>query len=99
MLTARRLPGIRIDVAPPESAQALPRMDVAVLVGFASTGPLHLPVPIESVAQYAAVFGADAPLAWDAIRGEPTSIFPYRQESAGWSGKMDVFSLTMDFVF
>jgi hypothetical protein len=36
---------------------------------------------------------------WDAIRGEPTSIFPYRQESAGWSGKMDVFSLTMDFVF
>ena len=36
---------------------------------------------------------------WDGIRGEPTSIFPYRQESAGWSGKMDVFSLTMDFVF
>lgn len=36
---------------------------------------------------------------WDAIRGEPTSIFPYRRESAAWSGKMDVFSLTMDFVF
>lgn len=36
---------------------------------------------------------------WDGIRGEPTSIFPYRQERAGWSGKMDVFSLTMDFVF
>ena len=36
---------------------------------------------------------------WDGIRGEPTSIFPYRQETAGWSGKMDVFSLTMDFVF
>ncbi len=45
-------------------------MDVAVFVGFASTGPLHLPVAVESVAQYAAVFGADAPLAWDEQRGE-----------------------------
>jgi Phage tail sheath C-terminal domain len=67
---ARRLPGIRVDVAPPPAVEALPRMDVAVFVGFASTGPLHLPVPVESVAQYAAVFGPDAPLAWDALRGE-----------------------------
>lgn len=66
----RRLPGIRIEVAPPPADQALPRMDVAVLVGFASTGPLHLPVAVESVGQFAAVFGADAPLAWDAVRGE-----------------------------
>ena len=70
MFAPRRLPGIQIDVAPPQAVEALPRMDVAVLVGFAATGPLHLPVPIESVSQYAAVFGADAPLAWDAIRGE-----------------------------
>ncbi|MFS8979346.1 hypothetical protein PO002_33515 [Cupriavidus necator] len=69
-LLTRRLPGIRVDVAPPPAVQALPRMDVAVFVGFASTGPLHLPVAIESVAQYAAVFGPDAPLAWDARRGE-----------------------------
>ncbi|UXH79160.1 phage tail sheath C-terminal domain-containing protein [Roseateles amylovorans] len=68
--TTRRLPGIRVDVAPPPAVEALPRMDVAVFVGFASTGPLHLPVAIESVAQYAAVFGPDAPLAWDAQRGE-----------------------------
>ncbi|WP_457353986.1 phage tail sheath C-terminal domain-containing protein [Roseateles sp. P5_D6] len=67
---ARRLPGIRVDVAPPPAVDALPRMDVAVFVGFASTGPLHLPVAIESAAQYAAVFGPDAPLAWDAQRGE-----------------------------
>lgn len=66
----RRLPGVRIEVAPPPAEQALPRMDVAVLVGFASTGPLHLPVAVESVGQFAAVFGADAPLAWDAVRGE-----------------------------
>lgn len=37
---------------------------------------------------------------WDAIRGDSTSIFPYRQDNrARWSGDMDVFSLTMDFVF
>ena len=70
MLAPRRLPGIQIDVTPPQAVQALPRMDVAVLVGFASTGPLHRPVAIESLGQYSAVFGADAPLAWDAIRGE-----------------------------
>lgn len=66
----RRLPGIQVDVAPPPAAEALPRMDVAVFVGFASTGPLHLPVAIESPSQYATVFGADARLAWDARRGE-----------------------------
>lgn len=36
---------------------------------------------------------------WDGIRGDASSIFPYRHEMAGWGGKMDVFSLTMDFVF
>lgn len=71
MVTAtRRLPGVRVDVAPPPAAEALPRMDVAVLVGFAATGPLHVPVVIGSVVQYHAVFGRDVPLAWDAERGE-----------------------------
>jgi hypothetical protein len=69
-VAVRRLPGIEIDVAPHAAAEALPRMDVAVLVGFASSGPLHLPVVVGSVAQYAAVFGPDAPLAWDEARGE-----------------------------
>lgn len=70
MLAARRLPGVRIDVAPAPPAEALPRMDVAVLIGFASTGPLHVPVAVESVIQYSAIFGKDAPLAWDATRGQ-----------------------------
>ncbi|MGJ7900927.1 hypothetical protein [Lysobacter sp. 1R34A] len=70
MANARRLPGIQVDVAPPLAAEALPRLDVAVFVGFASTGPLHLPVALESAAQYATAFGADAPLAWDERRGE-----------------------------
>lgn len=70
MLATRRLPGIRVDVAPPPVAEALPRMDVAVFAGFAATGPLHVPVLITSVPHYTAVFGGDAPLAWDAQRGE-----------------------------
>lgn len=37
---------------------------------------------------------------WDMIRGDSTSIFPYRQDQRSlWDGKMDVYSLTMDFVF
>lgn len=68
-LVARRLPGIHVDVAPP-SVEVLPRMDVAVFVGFASTGPLHVPVAIESLSQFSSVFGPDAPLAWDEARGE-----------------------------
>jgi hypothetical protein len=67
---ARRLPGIDVGVTPPLAAEALPRMDVAVFVGFASTGPVHTPVAIESIARFTDVFGADAPLAWDDVRGE-----------------------------
>lgn len=70
MLAPRRLPGLRVDVAAPLAVEALPRMDVAVFAGFASTGPIHVPVAIESVMQYAHVFGPDAPLAWDLERGE-----------------------------
>ena len=70
VLAPRRLPGLRVDVAAQPAVEALPRMDIAVFVGFASTGPLHLPVAIESATQYAEVFGPDAPLAWDVGRGE-----------------------------
>lgn len=72
---SRRLPGIDVGVAPPPAVEALPRMDVAVFVGFASTGPVHTPVVVESVAQFAAVFGADAPLAWDQARGRRVSAY------------------------
>jgi hypothetical protein len=68
--TTRRLPGFRFEAQSPPLDEVLPRMDVAVFVGFAASGPLHLPVAIEDAAQFAALFGADAPLAWDARRGE-----------------------------
>jgi hypothetical protein len=68
--TTRRLPGLRFEAQPPPLAEKLPRMDVAAFVGFAASGPLHLPVAVEDPAQFEAIFGADAPLAWDRARGE-----------------------------
>ena len=65
-LRPRRLPGIAFETRAPAPEEVLPRMDVAALVGFAASGPVGVPVPVEDAAQFAAVFGADAPLAWDA---------------------------------
>jgi hypothetical protein len=69
--TSRRLAGFRFETSPPPTDDTLPRMDVAVFVGFAASGPLHTPVAVESAVRFADVFGADAPLAWDPVRGEP----------------------------
>lgn len=68
--TTRRLPGFRFEAKTPPLAEALPRMDVAVFVGFAASGPVNQPVAVEDAAQFAAVFGEDAPLVWDRQRGE-----------------------------
>lgn len=67
--TRRRLPGLRFEAQSPPPADSLPRMDVAVFVGFAASGPIDQPVVVEDSAQFAAIFGEDAPLAWDAERG------------------------------
>ena len=66
----RRLPGFRFETQAPPLPEVLPRMDIAVFVGFAASGPLHTPVAVESEPQFAAIFGQDAPLAWDVDRGE-----------------------------
>ncbi len=66
----RRLPGFRFETQAPPLPEVLPRMDIAVFVGFAASGPLQTPVAIESEPQFAAIFGEDAPLAWDVERGE-----------------------------
>ncbi len=72
---SRRLPGFRFEPQPPPLADKLPRMDVAVFVGFAAAGPLHLPVVVEDAAQFEAIFGGDAPLAWDRSRGEQVKAY------------------------
>lgn len=61
-----RQPGIYFHTAAPEPVSDLPRMDVAAFVGFASNGPLHVPVLIESLQQFHDIFGDDLVLAWDA---------------------------------
>ena len=65
-----RLPGISFAVVPPSPPQALPRMDIAGFVGFATSGPIGVPVAVQDSTQFAAVFGADAPIAWDPVLGE-----------------------------
>jgi hypothetical protein len=51
--------GIRFEVQTPPLPSALPRMDVAAFVGFAASGPVDVPVPVESIAEYEEVFGGD----------------------------------------
>src|ERR1044072_6384414 len=66
----RRLPGFRFETQAPPLPEVLPRMDIAVFVGFAASGTLQTPVAVESEPQFTAIFGDDAPLAWDLARGE-----------------------------
>lgn len=71
--TAARLPGITFEVIPPPPAEVLPRMDIAGFVGFAASGPVGVPVAVQDATQFATEFGADAPIAWDPVHGEPAS--------------------------
>jgi hypothetical protein len=59
-----RLPGVDCDPALPAADQPL-RLDVAAFVGFAQLGPLDLPVAVEDINQFAAVFGGELVLAAD----------------------------------
>ncbi|MDD2897498.1 MAG: hypothetical protein PHI31_02175 [Desulfuromonadaceae bacterium] len=65
--------GIRFETVAAPQKETLPRMDVAVFVGFAAKGHVHEPCLIESVLEFTATFGEDFPIAWDMERGEPVS--------------------------
>jgi hypothetical protein len=71
----RRLPGVRFEVQAPPLPETLPRMDVAAFVGFAASGPLHVPVAVEDAAHFSAIFGDDAVVAWDGALGEPVRAY------------------------
>ena len=58
----RPLPGIRFQTIAPPLADVLPRMDVAVFVGLAGSGPVEVPVAVEDPVQFAEIFG-DLPAA------------------------------------
>ena len=63
-----RLPGVDCQPALPAAEQPI-RLDVAGFVGFAERGPVDLPVAVEDINQYLAIFGGDLALAADA--GQP----------------------------
>jgi hypothetical protein len=41
----------------------------------------------------------DLKFQWDNIQGRSDSVFLYANDTSGWSGSTDVFSLTLDFAF
>lgn len=53
----------------------LPRMDIALFVGFAASGPVGVPVVLESAKEFEVIFGKDLPLVWDKEKGE--TIYAY----------------------
>lgn len=73
MATASLTPNrarIRFEERPSAPVDSVPRMDVAAFVGFAATGPVHVPTRVESFARFEAIFGGELALAWDPVRGE-----------------------------
>lgn len=70
MFGGHRLPGVAFETLVPPAPEALPRMDVALFVGFAEMGPVHRPVAIDDVAAYRRIFGGDLPLSRDPESGE-----------------------------
>lgn len=65
-MEARRLPGIVFDTLAPQAPETLPRMDIALFVGFAERGPVHRPIRLAETAEFGRVFGGDVALARDA---------------------------------
>ncbi len=61
-LLQRRLPGVRFDVPALALDEALPRMDIAFFVGFTASGPLRVPVAVESLADFEDCFGGEITL-------------------------------------
>jgi len=45
-------------------------LDIAAFVGFASSGPLDIPVAVEDATRFQEIFGKDQALAWDSVAGE-----------------------------
>ena len=66
---ALRLPGVYFLAASADDRPALPPLHESAFVGFAPYGPLDRPIPVDSAAAYAALFGGDLALARDADGG------------------------------
>jgi hypothetical protein len=66
----RRLPGFRFEARAAARENILPRMDIAVFVGFAASGPIGIPVVLDSAEQFNTIFGKSLPLVWNKEKGE-----------------------------
>ena len=66
----RRLPGFRFEARTASREDVLPRMDIALFIGFAASGPIGIPVVMETAEQFNAIFGKNLPLVWDKEKGE-----------------------------
>ncbi|HMF96385.1 MAG TPA: hypothetical protein VKE96_18920 [Vicinamibacterales bacterium] len=62
MAVSHRLPGIRFEGRTPPLRDPLPRMDIPAFVGFAASGPINVPVPIEDPGEFSMIFGGDVSL-------------------------------------
>ncbi len=62
-MVATTLPGITFEPVAATGDEVLPRMDVCGFVGFASSGPINLPVMVEDAVRFRDVFGDDPVLA------------------------------------
>jgi hypothetical protein len=65
-----RLPGVYFESPPSSLDEVLPRMDIALFVGFASSGEPNKPRLIEDAEEFRKIFGDDVELCWDEERGE-----------------------------
>jgi hypothetical protein len=73
-----RLPGVYFLPAPRQPSVALPPLDVAGFVGFATRGPLNVPVPVSDLASFDAIFGGAFAVARDA-NGKP--VYAYLRDA------------------
>jgi hypothetical protein len=77
-VAAFRFPGVYFLPAPRAAALDLPPLDVAGFVGFATRGPLDLPVPIDDLSSFDAIFGGPFAVARDPA-GKP--VFAYLRDA------------------
>ena len=77
-----RRPGITFQIETPSPPATLPRMDVAAFVGFATRGPIDVPVPVEDLARFRDVFGPPLTLVRDPETGQAKTAHLHRAVEA-----------------
>jgi hypothetical protein len=60
-----KLPGIYFKAKSRATENSIPRTDIAAFAGFASCGPVGIPVAVESIATFTDIFGPDLDIAWE----------------------------------